>query len=48
MSEALVSVKVGSLSVVYETWEFESEEPENAIEGIPSLAASQAAPLKHS
>jgi len=41
-----VSVDEGDeVSVVYEIWEREEPEPEKEIEGIPSRAASHAAPL---
>lgn len=44
MSEATVSVDVGSVSrVVKDTCDVDV--PENAVEGMPSIAASQAAPL---
>ena len=45
MSEAIVSVESGSVvSVVNESWLVEA--PEKAVDGMPSFAASHAAPLK--
>ena len=44
MSEATVSVESGFVvSVVNESWLVEA--PEKAVEGMPSFAASHAAPL---
>ncbi len=46
MNAAWESVESGSdVSVVNETWLVESMEPEKAVEGMPSFAASHAAPL---
>lgn len=46
MPAATDALEVGSLSsVVYDTSSVESLSPETAIEGIPSSAASEAAPL---
>ena len=45
MSDAFVSVEVRLVfSVVNESWLVEA--PEKAVEGMPSLAASHAAPLE--